>query len=346
MLSLRRSILRTQRPSMISNSLRRSVFDWQIPAAVASLGVIGVSLLRAYPQFKEVKRDVGELLPESIPPALDKARVTTSASEAEYVSRPGLEAQINTFLDSSKNVSYCVVYGAKGVGKSEVVDHSAIGKRAVLKVPVTTIGTRDDLVALIMSKLTGKKISLDIDKLIEVLKKCKVGGFIPTIIFDVERGSSSERTSMLQDVRSLAKALIGYCRCIIVLSEANAVLEFGKDPDREEFIFVDEMTFSEAKHFLQVRGGKFSDEEMQNMFDKVGTSPARLIKLMNYVQNRNTTLKVCVDGILRVAHQDLLKFQLKPILKALKECLDGISPDYFSNKKYEGRNRLVRPIIG
>ena len=61
-----------------------------------------------------------------------------------------------------------------------------------------------------MSKLTGKKISLDIDKLIEGLKKCKVGGFIPTIIFDVERGSSSERTGMLQDVRSLAKALIGY----------------------------------------------------------------------------------------------------------------------------------------
>ena len=64
------------------------------------------------------------------------------------------------------------------------------------------------------------------------------------IIFDVERGSSSDRTGMMQDVRSLAnvrsltKALIGYCRCIIVLSEANAVLEFGKDPDHEELIFV------------------------------------------------------------------------------------------------------------
>ena len=225
----------------------------------------------------------------------------------ENVSGPGLEAQINTFLYSSKNVSYCIVYGSKGAGKPEVVDHTAIGKRAVLKVPVTTIGTRDDLVALLMETLTGKKSNLKIDKLIEVLKKCKVGGFIPTIIFDVERGSSSDRTGMLQDVRSLAKALIGYCRCIIVLSEAYSVLEFGKDPDREEFIFVDEMTFSEAKHFLQVRGGKFSDEEMQNIFDKVGTSPARLIKLMNYVQNRNTTLKDCVDGSLGDAHQDLLK---------------------------------------
>ncbi len=103
MLSLRRSILRTQRPTMICNSLRRSVFDWQIPATVATLGLMGVALLRAYPQFEEVKRDVGELLPESVPPALDKARVTKSTSEAKYVSRPSLEAQIDTFLDSTES---------------------------------------------------------------------------------------------------------------------------------------------------------------------------------------------------------------------------------------------------
>ena len=48
-----------------------------------------------------------------IPPALEKARVTSSASEAEYVSRPGRAAKINNFLDS-KSTSYCVVYGAKG----------------------------------------------------------------------------------------------------------------------------------------------------------------------------------------------------------------------------------------
>jgi len=44
----------------------------------------------------------------------------------------------------------------KGAGKSEVVDRTAIGKRAVVKVPVTTIGTRDDLVALIMETIAGK----------------------------------------------------------------------------------------------------------------------------------------------------------------------------------------------
>jgi len=299
---------------------------------------LGSSLLTGlafYAVWKEFTKDVSELLPESIPPALEKARVTSSHSKAKYVSRPGLEAKINNFLDSN-STSYCVVYGAKGVGKSEVVDHTAIGKRAVVKVPVTTIGTRDDLVALIMSKLTGKKISLDIDKLIDVLKKCKTDGFVPTIIFDVERAYSPDRPLVLQDVRSLAKALIGYCRCIIVLSEANAVLEFGKDDDREEFIFVDEMTELEAREFLKVRGATFSDEEMRYIFDTIGTSPVTLIDLMSKISVYQKTLKDYVDAVLGGAHQDLLAFPLQPILQALKEHPEGVSPDYFNKQKYEG----------
>ena len=55
-----------------------------------------------------------------------KARVTTSASEAEYIGRPDLEANLNIFFDS-ESVSYCIGYGAKGVGKYEVVDHTIIG---------------------------------------------------------------------------------------------------------------------------------------------------------------------------------------------------------------------------
>ena len=119
---------------------------------------LGSSLLTGlalYAVWKEFTKDISELLPESIPPALEKARVTSSHSEAKYVSRPGLEAKINRFFDTN-STSYCVVYGAKGVGKSEIVDHTAIGKRAVVKVSVTTIGTRDDLVALIMETVAGK----------------------------------------------------------------------------------------------------------------------------------------------------------------------------------------------
>ena len=75
-----------------------------------------------------------------------------------------------------------------------------------------------------------------------MLNKCNDSGLVPTIIFDLERASSSDRPAVLQYIRSLAKAIIHYCRCIIVLSEANAVLEFGKEHRREKFIFIDEMT--------------------------------------------------------------------------------------------------------
>ena len=299
---------------------------------------LGSSLLTGlalYAVWKEFTKDISELLPESIPPALEKARVTSSHSEAKYVSRPGLEAKINRFFDTN-STSYCVVYGAKGVGKSEVVDRTAIGKRAVVKVPVTTIGTRDDLVALIMETVAGKKTYLKIDKLIEVLKKCKTDGFVPTIIFDVERAYSSDRPLVLQDVRSLAKALIGYCRCIIVLSEANAVLEFGKDKRREEFIFVDEMTELEAREFLKVRGATFSDEDMRYIFGTIGTSPVTLIDLMSKISVYQKTLKDYVDAVLGGAHLNLLAFPLKPILKALKENPEGVSPDYFNNQEYKG----------
>ena len=271
--------------------------------------------------------------------------MTTSHAKAKYVSRPDVEAKIDNYFNSNNNSGYCIIYGAKGVGKSEVVDHTAIGKRAVVKVPVTTVGTREDLVALVMKKLTGKKISLDIDMLIEVLIKCNISGFVPTIIFDVERASSDDPV-VLQSVRSLAKALIGYCRCIIVLSEANAVLEFGKDKRREEFIFVDEMTELEAREFLKVRGATFSDEDMRYIFDSIGTSPVTLIDLMSKMSVHNIPIRDFVDAVLRDAHQDLLKFQLQPILQALKEHPDGISPGYFSNKKYEGIDLSDQDAVG
>ena len=309
-----------------------STFNWTA-FKIASVSVFStmVTGLSIYVASKEVVKDVSDLFPESIPPALEKARVTSSAAEAEYVCRPDVEAKINNYLDS-KSTSYCVIYGAKGVGKSEVVNHTAIGRRAVVKVTVTSVGNQDDLVALIMLKLTGKKISLDIDLLVDIFKKCKANGFIPTIIFDVERSKSAQ--PVLQIVRGLAKALGGYCRCIIVLSEANAVLEFGKDKHREKFIFVDEMTESEARQLLEVRGARFSEEEMRYIFESIGTSPVALIDLMSEVPK--TPLKDYVARILLDSRRNLGSFKLKPILKALKEHPEGVDSTNFENMKYEG----------
>ena len=53
-----------------------------------------------------------------------------------------------------------------------------------------------------------------------------------------------------------------FCRCIIVLSEANAVLEFGQDKAREEFIYVDECSHSEAREIINNWNVKLSEIEI------------------------------------------------------------------------------------
>ncbi len=94
-------------------------------------------------RLANVKRDVGELHPESIPPALDKDRMTTTALEADYISRPGLEAKSKHSLIQPRITSIVLSIARKERGSLKS-SNTAIGKRALLKVPVTSIGTRDD----------------------------------------------------------------------------------------------------------------------------------------------------------------------------------------------------------
>ena len=124
------------------------------------------------------------------------------------------------------------------------------------------------------------------------------------------------------------------------------MLEFGKDKRREEFIFVDEMTEPEARDFLKVRGATFSDEDMQYIFDSIGTSPVTLIDLISKISVHNIPIRDFVDTVLRDAYQDFVDFPLKPILKALKEHPEGVSPDYFKNQEYKGIDMSVPGAVG
>ena len=121
-------------------------------------------------------------------------------------------------------------------------------------------------------------------------------------------------------------------------------MEFGKDKRREKFIFVDELTESEARQFVQKRGATFSDKEMQYIFDSIGTSPVTLIDLMSEIPK--ILLQEFVDAVLSDAQQDLLAFQLQPILKALKERPEGVSPDYFKKQEYKGIDMSNPAAVG
>jgi len=61
-----------------------------------------------------------------------------------------------------------------------------------------------------------------------------------------------------------------------------------------------------------------------------------LLHMHECVQNEGYTVERFLEKVLKEAHMELAAFPLKPILKALKEHAEGVSPDTFNNVKYEG----------
>jgi hypothetical protein len=80
---------------------------------------------------------------------------------------------------------YNIVYGPRGV---------AIGKPGFIKINVTSAHSKDDLIQQITTKVLKYAASLDIDSLINSIKKCSI---IPTIIFDVERGGEKDHDRVI-----------------------------------------------------------------------------------------------------------------------------------------------------
>jgi hypothetical protein len=297
--------------------------------ALWSLSVICAIMIffvQNYSQLKNLKED----LAASLPIQIERSTIFTKAS-TNYIERKDLETKVNIAFDSSG--LYYIVYGAKGVGKSEVVDHCGVNRSGVIKLMVTSANSKDDIVSLLSKKLLGiNDLQLDLDMLQIALMKSNVTA---TVIFDVERGGSIEQALGIQAVRSFAKFLTPFCRSIIVLSEANAVLNFGQDSSREKIIYVDELTHSEARKFLLENGFKMGEKEMQYIIDNIGSNAAMLLKLSLEVSDTET-LKLFVDDVLAIAEQDLVSFPHKAILKALKEHPHGVAPKYFNNQEHKG----------
>ena len=113
-----------------------------------SLGAMGAGV--AYgttfllSHFSEAGNDAFAMLPVKI----DESKILESASK-NYVTRTDLESRVN--IDMFLLGRYCVVYGANGAGKSEIVDHVAIGKKAVVKLMVTSAHTKDHIMKILNS---------------------------------------------------------------------------------------------------------------------------------------------------------------------------------------------------
>ena len=285
-------------------------------------------LLAAIPAILSKNR-----LNDEFPSKIANSKITKSTSK-KYVHRFELEQKIISIQNITPSGIYWIVYGAKGVGKSESIDHTAIEKEGVIKIIVTSANSRDDIVSALTKKVLGfNTTGLTPELLSETTRKCSV---IPTIIFDIELGGSLDQTSGIQAVRSVSKLLAHTCRCIVILSEANTVLQFGQDEARVRFLYVDEPTYDEAKTLLQRLGIKLTETDMQCLFDSIGTNPAMLIHMADTVMAGEKTVREYIDDLLAKARRDLIAFPHQAILQALKEHPEGVSPEYFNNQKSNG----------
>jgi hypothetical protein len=238
-----------------------------------------------YPNGKLIVLDAISWIPRTIA----YSRIYESTAGNNYVERKDLEDQLEAAFTCTPIGHYYIVYGDKGVGKTELVTHAAIYNKnkkpsfydklnnlflwntdsayryGVIKIKVHPGQQYSDVFANLLSRLYLPFALLNIDLLEFHMKSVHWWwpSMYPTIIFDVERGKVEEqKTPSINAVRSLAKDLAHTCRCIIVLSEANAVLDAGDDRHREEFIFVDEFSIEEAKTFLKKRNCIVPDVEL------------------------------------------------------------------------------------
>jgi energy-coupling factor transporter ATP-binding protein EcfA2 len=179
--------------------------------------------------------------------SLDKS-VLKLPEDPGYVARANLGGILEGTISLAPQGSYYVIYGPKGAGKSKLTTHVPKDRPATIRVVVTTASRQEDILSILSMKLLGKIIPvLNVDTFVRAVDNCEN---TPLIVFDVEIGDTKDQRELLGAVRGICKALAHKCVCWIVLSEANAVLTFGKDPQRENFIYVDEMNKEEARNFV------------------------------------------------------------------------------------------------
>ena len=256
---------------------------------------------------------------------------------SNYVSRPSVEKMIlgvyeKTSLESG---TYFVMYGPKGAGKSSAVARVLSDKTGVAKIIISQGDTTSSILAKI-SKVCGQTFigSPDLDDLTAVLKEASKHrkGHPVTVVFEIDRGCSSPEVLSL--VKHVAKHFALNANVLIVLSEANAVLGFGDD-QRQEFIWVDEMSRDEAEAYVKKRVPDMSTEDFTRFADNIGTLPLLLSRLCDALL-AGQKMDDHIRSVLAMAEADLVAFLHQPILVALKKSPGGVSVKSFGGKEHKG----------
>jgi hypothetical protein len=262
--------------------------------------------------------------------------------EDSYVERSELENRITHQMTKTPNGKYCIVYGNKSVGKSSLITKCATAtskddKKGYVRVVLSNAENPEDVLKSLFKVLNCEimppNVNIDIET--EMRNVHEKYGLYPVIVFEVERGGAVEDKKVLGNVRSIAKRLAETCNCIIVVSESHAILEFGKDVFREDYIFVDELSIDEATTYLKKRIPEMTADDMKTqVFDTIGTNPGGLNDLV-ITKGEGIPVNTFVENILSKATQDLRLFPLQTILRSLKNLPDpelGVAAHHFGDQ--------------
>ena len=104
-------------------------------------------------------------------------------AENLYVERPLLLQEIIDIMNRKKgNGKYFVLYGAKGVGKSTIVERAAKGRKGVIMLRISTAHSRADVMGELAETLNLAEKPKTIDYIKALKKGTSSDGTLPTII--------------------------------------------------------------------------------------------------------------------------------------------------------------------
>jgi hypothetical protein len=296
---------------------------------------ITLSAVSVYPILKRIFKDdskISERMAPKIKDSIADTRVFDNLEKkGKFVCRPMLSSQIADILNRKEATGiYIVIYGANGVGKSTIVDSAIQGRLGVLRIRITSastvVGIMNDVAKMTDSTKLNPQIDDFIDAMIIALGK---DGSVPTIILEIEREIGNEQNFAIRDIKNFAKEMSAVCNIILIVSAANAVLEFGKDIDCENFVFVDELSESEARECLAGLKLNLSEAEIKYLIDSIGANPATFNRMQVLMTGKGITVQDFVALKLSEAKLDLETFSYQQILKTLKEHPEGVSPVCF-----------------